>query len=288
MTSVIVTGMLCLALVTGCGVASQPLSDGVSDGAKGNVVARLGESETTAEEVRGLLAETKRLWIPGRPFPKVGSPYWLDLRDEAVSFLVQREARFQAAEDRALDVTEAEIDSYVTAGEPYSLARAASEQGMEMSWVRAYVRDHLLDVELYEYVLAHAQTDNEQRRELSDLRRAIERAPTKATYAPGWKPARKRRSPIPPDLVNMPRQRDCDLAPGMYTSVELIERGCAGGNTGMAVPGRDGEPCPEVPPDILSVGDFGEPVAYDDYISEVAEECVPYPSFELQVGGPRR
>jgi len=281
MTSAVVTGMLCLALVTGCGVAKrQP----VSDGAKSNVVARLGESETTVEEVRGLLAETKRHWIPGRPFPKVGSPYWLDLRDEAVRFLVQREARFQAAEDRDLDVTEAEIDSYVTAGEPYSLADTASEQGVEMSRVRADVRDHLLDVELYEYVVAHAQTGKEQRRELSDLRRAIERAPTKATYAPGWKPARKRRSPIPPDLVNMPRQRDCELAPGSYTS----ERGCAGGNTGMAVPGRDGEPCPEVPPDLLSVGDFGEPDAYDNYISEVAEECVPYPSFELEVGGPRR
>jgi hypothetical protein len=284
MTSALVRGMLCLALVTGCGVASQP----VSYGAKRNVVARLGESEITAEEVRGLLAETKRHWIPGRPFPRVGSPYWLDLRDEAVRFLVQREARFQAAEDRNLDVTEAEIDSYVTAGEPYSVARAASEQGVEMSSVRADVRDHLLDVELYEDVVAHARTGEEQRRELSDLRRAIERAPTKATYASGWKPARKRRSPIPPDLVNMPRQRDCHLAPGTYTSAELIERGCAGGNTGMAVPGRDGEPCPEVPPDVLSVGDFGEPDAYDDYISEVAEECVPYPSFELQVGGPRR
>ena len=92
MTSAVVTGMLCLALVTGCGVAKiQP----VSDGAKRNVVARLGENEATAEEVRGLLAETKRQWIPGRPFPKVGSPYWLDLRDEAVRFLVQREARFE-------------------------------------------------------------------------------------------------------------------------------------------------------------------------------------------------
>jgi hypothetical protein len=285
MTSAVVTGMLCLALATGCGVAERRP---VSDGAKRNVVARLGESETTAEEVRGLLAETKRDWIPGRPFPKVGSPYWLDLRDEAVRFLVQREARFQAAEERDLDVTEAEIDSYVTAGEPNSLAHAASEQGVELSRVRADVRDHLLDVELYEYVVAHAQTGKEQRRELADLRRAIERAPTKATYGPSWKPARKRRSPIPPDLVNMPRQRDCDLAPGRYTSVELIERGCAGGNTGMAVPGRDGEPCPEVPPEGLPVGDFGEPDAYDDYISEVAEECVPYPSFELQVGGPRR
>jgi hypothetical protein len=66
MTSAVVTGMLWLALVTGCAVASQP----VSDGAKGNVVARLGESETTAEEVRGLLAETKRHWIPGSSVPE--------------------------------------------------------------------------------------------------------------------------------------------------------------------------------------------------------------------------
>ena len=69
MTSTVVTGMLCLALVSGCGLASRP----VSDGAKGNVVARLGESETTAEEVSRLFAKPKRLWIPGRPFPKLGS-----------------------------------------------------------------------------------------------------------------------------------------------------------------------------------------------------------------------
>ena len=187
-----------------------------------------------------------------------------------------------------MEVTEAEIDSYVTAGEPYSLARAASKQGMEMSWVRVYVRDHLLDVELYEYVVAHAQTGKQERRELSDLRRAIERAPTRATYAPGWKPAEETKvadSAGPREHAQAtrlrPRTRHVHVRRADRTRLRR-------GKHGMAVPGRDGEPCPKVPPDLLSVGDFGEPDAYDDYISEVAEECVPYPSFELHVGGPRR
>jgi hypothetical protein len=264
---------------------TQPVSGkpSVSDKPNGPVVARLGPSEITADEVHALLAHTKRHWIPGRPFPAVGSAYWLDLRDEAVRFLVQREARFQAADERGVVVTDGEIDSYISQGEPNSLANAASDLGVAMSRLRADVQLHLLDVGLYEHVVAHAKTEKDQRRQLRDLRRGIEQAPARATYAPGWKPARKRRSPIPPDLVNIPPQRHCDLAPGMYTSVELIERGCA---ADMAVPGRDGEPCPEVEPDLLSVGDFGEPDAYDDYISEVAEECVLYPSYVLRVGGP--
>jgi hypothetical protein len=280
----VVAVVLCLAVVTGCGAARTQQT--ASGAARGKVIAHLGAREVTADEVRALLAETKRHWIPGRPFPAVGSPYWLDLRDEAVRFLVQREARFQAAEERGVVVTDAEIDSYVTQGEPNSLANAASDWGVDMSRLRADVRLHLLDVALFEHVVAHANTAEAQRRELSDLRGGIERSWTRATYAPGWKPARKRRSPIPPDLVDLPPQRDCNLASGTYDSADLLERGCA---VGAGIPGRDGEPCPEVPPVGFSVEDFGEPDAYDDYIAEVAEECVPYPSFELSVGTrPRR
>ena len=72
-------------------------ASGAPDPANGDV-ATIGSDTISSADVDALMQETALSFRAlGRPFPEVGTPYYLDLRDEAVRYLVEQSARKQEA-----------------------------------------------------------------------------------------------------------------------------------------------------------------------------------------------
>lgn len=111
-----------------------------------------------------------------------------------------------------------------------------------------------------------------------------------ARYAEGWAPAARRRSPVPPELQNLPKPAGpCDLKNGTYTFREAWAHGCAE-TFGLGIPGVDAAPCPEVPIDHFLLGGFTgaeAAIGFDIWsIDDNAGSCIGYPSstYTVQTG----
>ena len=262
-----------VAVAAGCGAAPE---------AGGPPVATVAGRDVTAAEVTAVLDETRRSFARwGRPFPGEGAPYFLDLRDEAVRYLVRREAVHDAARDLGVSVTAADVDAYLAA------TRTAAHETEEEFW--ASVRDQALaetrvradvhDLLLGQRAFARLQEDGVER-PLERWRSLVDERAARARYAAEWEPAPERRAPVPPELTTLPEPAaECDLPPGDYDLLEAYRHGCI---DDILVPGRDGEPCTEVPPDDFVVAGFGvaDDPAWEDAVlaeADTAPSCVPYP-----------
>jgi hypothetical protein len=81
-------------VLAGCGSLEQQAS---TDG--GVEVAWVGDQAVTKGDVDALLDEAAvSVGALGRPFPKEGTPYYLDLRDQALLHLVEESVKEQEAE----------------------------------------------------------------------------------------------------------------------------------------------------------------------------------------------
>ena len=101
-------------------------------------------------------------------------------------------------------------------------------------------------------------------------------------YAPGWRPAKRLRSPIPPELQDLPKAKGpCDLKDGTFTIREVASHGCLA-DWGPPIPGVDGTPCPEIPIVDFAVQGLSDDdpayLAYEETLMDTAPSCVPYPS----------
>lgn len=290
--------VVALALLSSACGAERESSDSPLPG--GPVVAKVGDANVTVDQVEALLEETRKSFrIRGRPFPAAGTPYYLDLRDQAVRYLVERAAHEQEAARLGVRVEPAEIDREVSAVDQKDLREAMKRDGLTLDRVRADIRDRLLDRGVFKALVGRASEEDNLGEEKSHWKRRLESALDDVRWASGWKPAERLRSPVPPELQNLPKPDGrCDVKKGTFTFREAWARGCIQ-EWGIPVPGIDGTPCREVPIDDFVVGGFSGPETEIGYhvwsVDDNAGSCVGYPSKSFSVttgrgpcfGGPR-
>jgi hypothetical protein len=274
-----------ILLLAGCGGAARSNPEnqaaGPPDPANGDV-ATVGSDTIFSADVDALLQEAAvSFHALGRPFPKVGTPYYLDLRDQAVQDLVEQSAREQEAVRLGAEVDPSDLERELEQVDRKAFREQARRSGLTMDRVSADLHGWLLQLALFRAVVAQKGSGETNVQAMKRWEQQVDEQIATAAYAPGWRPAERLRSPIPPELQNLPKAKGaCDLKKGTFTIREVAAHGCVE-DWGVGIPGADGTPCPEIPIDDFAVeGLSGDPTysAYESTLMDSAPSCVPYPS----------
>lgn len=288
--TVIALAVLTLILA-GCGAGppSGSQSSGAPDPANGDV-ATIGSDTISSADVDVLLQETALSFRAlDRTFPQSGTPYYLDLRDQAVRYLVEQSAREQEADRLGARVEAADLDRELERVDQKAFRRTALRSALTMDRVSTDIHDWLLRIALFRAVVSQKQSGETNVEAMKRWERRVDEQIDATAYAPGWRPAQRLRSPIPPELQELPKAKGpCDLKNGTFTIREVAAHGCAQ-DFGLGMPGVDGTPCGEIPIDDFAVAGLSEDPAYSAYESTLmdsAPSCVPYPSttYTVQTG----
>jgi parvulin-like peptidyl-prolyl isomerase len=156
----IITFLSACAVVTGlvaCGGDDGPKS---SADVPANAIALLGDTEIPRSEFDDLLDRAKESYkAQDRPFPKAGTPEYNDLKNRAVTFLVQRYQWRAEAEELGIDVTDEDVDKKLDelvkqsfGGDRKKFLAAIKNEGLTEEQARVEVRDRVLQEKLYEKV----------------------------------------------------------------------------------------------------------------------------------------
>jgi foldase protein PrsA len=134
---------LVAVLAAGCG------GGGGANGVPADSIAKVGGTDITKTTFNDLLTVAfARYQSQGQPAPKVGTPAYSQLRDQAVSFLVQEEELKQEGQKIGVTVTQKDIDARV------ALIRKASFHNSEKKLEAALKASHITLVQLEQYQLA--------------------------------------------------------------------------------------------------------------------------------------
>jgi parvulin-like peptidyl-prolyl isomerase len=135
-----------------------------------NSVAVVGNKTITKAEFDDLVNYAKRSYdAQKRPFPKVGTQEYAQIRDQAVRFLVQR-AQFEVkADDLGVDVTDEAVDQRIEqykkerhGGSDKKFQAELKAQGLSEEQARDIIRANLIQEGIYKKVTADANvTDKE-------------------------------------------------------------------------------------------------------------------------------
>jgi hypothetical protein len=278
---------LLVLLLAGCGsrAGSGSQAAGPPDPANGEV-ATIGSDTISSVDVNALLKETALSFRAlDRPFPDVGTPYYLDLRDQAVQYLVEQSARKQEAERLGAKVEPSDLERKLERIDQQAFGEQARRSALTMDRVSTDVRAQLLQLALFRAVASQKQPGETNGEAMKRWERRVDGLIADTAYAPGWRPAKRLRSPIPPELQALPKAKGpCDLKDGTFTIREVVAHGCAG-EFGipalMPALGKVDAPCREIPIDDFAVSGLSEDPAYSAYESTLmdsAPSCVPYPS----------
>jgi SurA-like N-terminal domain len=270
------------AVVAGCGARSQTARERPVqlDPSRGDV-ATIGTETITSDEVDAILDETAASFQAlGRPFPDAGTPYYLDLRDQALQYLLLRSAREQEADRMDVSVDEGDVDAELDRLDPADLQKEEQRMALTIERVRTDIRDrHLLEA-LFAAVVARKPENESGLEAMRAWDEHVKSEVRSAHFAPGWRPADEPRSPIPPELQDLPApQGASDLHTGTYTLREVAAHGCIA-KLGIFIPGKDSKACPDIP-----IRDFtaynlppdGPYLRYQESLMDTAPSCAPYP-----------
>jgi parvulin-like peptidyl-prolyl isomerase len=151
-------------LAAACGTSSD------SGDVPSNSVAVVGNKAITKAEFDDLVKYAKRSYdAQKRPFPKVGTQEYAQIRDQAVRFLVQR-AQFEVkADDLGLNVTDKDVDKRIDqykkerhGGSDKKFQAELKAQGLTEEQAREIIRANLVQEGIYNKVTAEAKvTDKE-------------------------------------------------------------------------------------------------------------------------------
>jgi hypothetical protein len=280
------TTILALALtflLAGCG-GRQPGSRAAQgpDSRSGEKIATVGSQVVTTTDLDALLQETALSFRAlGRPWPDVGTPYYLDLRDAAVRSLVEQSIRKQEAARLGAKVDPSDLERELEQIDRKAFREQARRSGLTMDRVSADVHGMLQRLALFRAVVSQKHSGETNVEAMKRWERQVDEQIATAVYAPGWRPAERLRSPIPPELQDLPKAKGpCDLKKGTFTIREVAAHGCVE-DFGVGIPGADGTPCPEIPIGDFAVEGLSEDPAYSAYeetLMDTAPSCVPYPS----------
>jgi hypothetical protein len=217
-----------------CGSRAQQAGQG-RENPPGPFAARVGDEVIAVRQVEALLVEARQSFrARKRVFPAQSDPYYADLRDEAVRYLVERTLREQLAE----------------------------QLGVEFSGE--------LDFDTYQAISASRKSGETVREALSRWRKVLEKRFDEVTYVSPYRPAEHRRS-IPPELRTLPKPKaSCDLKKGFYPYLVARAHGCLG--SGDEDVSYDIPPCPEIPAGAVDDGFTDAEVSsgYADYVMDSA------------------
>jgi parvulin-like peptidyl-prolyl isomerase len=161
-------------LAVGCGTSSD------SGDVPANSVAVVGDRAITKSEFDDLVKYAKQSYTAQkRPFPKVGTQEYAQIRDQAVRFLVQR-AQFEVkADDLGVDVSDdavdKRIDTYIKdrhEGSKKKFQAELKQQGLSDQQARDIIRANLVQEAIYKKVTADVKVTDEQIKSYYDKNKA--------------------------------------------------------------------------------------------------------------------
>jgi foldase protein PrsA len=131
-------------------------------------VAVVGDKSITKSEFDDLVTYAKRSYATQkRPFPKVGTPEYVQIRDQAIALLVQR-AQFEVkAKDLGVDVSDEavdkRIDEYIKErhkGNRKAFEAELKQQGLSDAQARDIIRGNLVQEGIYKKVTSDVKIDD--------------------------------------------------------------------------------------------------------------------------------
>jgi SurA-like N-terminal domain len=271
------------AVVAGCGGRSETARDRPAqlDPSRGDV-AVVGTETITSPQVDAVLDETAASFrAVGRPFPAAGTPYYLDLRDQAVEYLLRRSAREQEADRLNVSVDQGDVDAEFDRLDPAALQREEQRMGLTVERIRTDIRDRQLLMALFAAVVARKPENESGLEAMRAWDDHVSSEVRSTDFAPGWEPSDEPRSPIPPELQNLPEPHGaCDLHTGIYKLREVAAHGCMA-TLGIPLPGKTGKLCPDIPiRDSFTAYNLppdGPYLQYQESLMDTAPSCAPYP-----------
>jgi parvulin-like peptidyl-prolyl isomerase len=135
-----------------------------------DAVAVVGERAVSKAEFDALMGQAERSYkSQERPFPKVGSPEYNTLKNQAVQFLVQRAQFAQKAEELGVEVSDGqvqtrlgEIKKQYFGGDQKKYEQQLKQQGLSEAQVRSDIRAQLLQEGILKKVTAQVKVSERQ------------------------------------------------------------------------------------------------------------------------------
>ena len=162
-TALLIIALASLTLgLAGCGGDDQNVPDGA--------VAVVDGEQITKSEFDALIARAKLSYGQNkRPFPKVGTPEYKTVQNQAVQYLVQQEKYRQKADDLDVDVSDTEVDGRLKQvkqqyfqGKEAEFLKSLKSQGLTVDQVREEIKSQLLSEKIYAKVTSDVKvTDDE-------------------------------------------------------------------------------------------------------------------------------
>jgi foldase protein PrsA len=146
----------------GCGGDDKNVPDGA--------VAVVSGEEIEKSEFDALMARAKSSYEQNqREFPKVGTPEYKTLQNQAVQYLVQQEKYRQKADELDVEVTDKEIDERVKqlkqqyfGGDDAKYKENLKQQGLTEAQVRSEIENQLISEKIYEKVTEGVKVTDEE------------------------------------------------------------------------------------------------------------------------------
>ena len=154
--------------------------DGGSGAVPANSVAVVGDQSISKSEFDDLITYAKRSYdAQKREFPKVGTAEYVQLRDQAMRFLIQRTQFEVKADELGIDVSEKEvdkrIDQYVKErhqGDKKKFAAELKTQGLSEDQARDIIRANLIQEAIFNKVTKDVKVSDDEVKTYYDKNKA--------------------------------------------------------------------------------------------------------------------
>lgn len=163
LTVVLALGLVGFAAACGGG-------DGGSDAVPANSVAVVGDQSISKSEFDELITYAKRSYeAQKRPFPKVGTPEYVQLRDQAMRFLIQRTQFEVKADELDIDVSDdavqKRIDQYIKerhGGDKKKFDAELKSQGLSPEQASDIIRANLIQEAIFNKVTSKVKVSDDE------------------------------------------------------------------------------------------------------------------------------
>lgn len=154
--------------------------DGGSESVPANSVAVVGDQAIPKSEFDDLIAYAKKSYdAQKREFPKVGTPEYVQLRDQAMRFLVQRTQFEVKAADLDIDVSDEavdkRIDQYIKErhqGDKKKFDAELKAQGLSPEQARDIIRANLVQEAIFNKVTKDVKVNDDEVKKYYDKNKA--------------------------------------------------------------------------------------------------------------------
>ena len=153
---------------------------GGNDNVPDDAVAIVDGEEITKTQFDALMNRARQSYKQSkRDFPKVGTPEYKTLQNQAVAYLVQQEKYRQKADDLDVEVTDKEIDERVDQlkqqyfqGKEADFQKNLKQQGLTVEQVRTEIEAQLLSEKLYAKVTEGVKVSDKEIEDYYDSHKA--------------------------------------------------------------------------------------------------------------------